>query len=1014
MKKAFPILFLCMFFSGLLNAGGLSAEKEAALKRMQRRITMQQRQEAAARAAAISAQGQKLNGAPQSMPSPGGPPNYFGPEPNFANSPLLAKFIDSLPGLNTPNNLGQMIPVAVPDTITFPGSDYYEIAVMEYYEKMHSQLEPTRLRGYVQLNKGTANGQNTVSPAAIHYLGPLIVAQQNRPVRILFRNLLPTGSGGDLFIPTDTTVMGAGMGPEAGMMYTQNRANLHLHGGDTPWISDGTPHQWITPAGENTPYKKGVSVRYVPDMFFDAAGNLVPAGTPGATNDPGQGSQTYYYPNGQSARLMFYHDHAYGITRLNVYAGGAAGYLLTDAAENTLINGGSLGGQSIAAGTIPATQIPLIIQDKTFVNPDKIAEQDPTWNWGGAGQLWFPHVYMPNQNPADTGGANAMGRWDYGPWFWPPVTFLNHPPIDLGNGQYLPGLPDVSLVPEAFMDTPVVNGTAYPYLKVERKAYRFRILNVCNDRFLNLQLYYADPNYKMATRPDAPGFPGFGTEVKMVPAVPNSSFPADWPTDGRDGGVPDPDTAGPPLIQIGSEGGFLPNPVVIPSQPVAYEYDRRSITVLNVGAHALFLGPAERADVIIDFSGVPAGARLILYNDAPAPVPAFDSRLDYYTDDPDNTATGGALPTFPGFGPNTRTIMQIQVEGDNATAPFNLDNLKIALPIAFSLTQQPPIVPLGQYVRIADTSITITPPGSSSPVTIPLQPKALHELFELDYGRMNALLALELPLTNFNQQTTIPMGYIDPPTEKLVNNQIQIWKITHNGVDTHAIHFHLFNVQVVNRVGWDGMVKPPDANELGWKETVRMNPLEDIIIALRPVAPKAPFPLPDSIRLMDVTRPWGSREGLNQVNPVTGNPAVVTNEVLNFGWEYVWHCHLLGHEENDMMRPMVFTVAPAQMPAATAHVQGMEALVEFAAPEATGGSPITAYTVVASPGNIRVSGLASPIRVGGLKEGIPYRFSVIASNEVGDSTPSPLSNAIKIRGSDAGSVEAAAAGRRQK
>ena len=30
---------------------------------------------------------------------------------------------------------------------------------------------------------------------------------------------------------------------------------------------------------------------------------------------------------------------------------------------------------------------------------------------------------------------------------------------------------------------------------------------------------------------------------------------------------------------------------------------------------------------------------------------------------------------------------------------------------------------------------------------------------------------------------------------------------------------------------------------------------------------------------------------------------------MNFGWEYVWHCHLLGHEENDMMRPIKFNVA---------------------------------------------------------------------------------------------------------
>ena len=95
--------------------------------------------------------------------------------------------------------------------------------------------------------------------------------------------------------------------------YTQNRGTLHLHGGRTPWISDGTPHQWITPKDENTPYPKGVSVHNVPDM-----------------PDPGDGSMTFYYSNQQSARLMFYHDHAFGITRLNVYAGEAAGYVITD------------------------------------------------------------------------------------------------------------------------------------------------------------------------------------------------------------------------------------------------------------------------------------------------------------------------------------------------------------------------------------------------------------------------------------------------------------------------------------------------------------------------------------------------------------------------------------------------------------------------------------------------------------------------------------------------------------
>ena len=82
----------------------------------------------------------------------------------------------------------------------------------------------------------------------------------------------------------------------------------------------------------------------------------------------------------------------------------------------------------------------------------------------------------------------------------------------------------------------------------------------------------------------------------------------------------------------------------------------------------------------------------------------------------------------------------------------------------------------------------------------------------------------------------------------------QIWKITHNGVDTHPIHFHLFNVQLINRVAWDNAVRPPDANELGWKETVRVDPLEDTIVAMRPVAPTLPFEVPNSIRPIDPTQ----------------------------------------------------------------------------------------------------------------------------------------------------------------
>ena len=118
---------------------------------------------------------------------------------------------------------------------------------------------------------------------------------------------------------------------------------------------------------------------------------------------------------------------------------------------------------------MPAEQIPLIIQDKTFVPDDTGLETDPTWDkteWGGFGNLWFPHVYMPNQNPSDQGGINPFGRWDDGPWFWPPVTAargLIHGLVTLPNGSQVPATPDVSMVMEAFMDTPIVNGTAYPF-----------------------------------------------------------------------------------------------------------------------------------------------------------------------------------------------------------------------------------------------------------------------------------------------------------------------------------------------------------------------------------------------------------------------------------------------------------------------------------------------------------------------------------------------------------------------
>jgi hypothetical protein len=80
-------------------------------------------------------------------------------------------------------------------------------------------------------------------------------------------------------------------------------------------------------------------------------------------------------------------------------------------------------------------------------------------------------------------------------------------------------------------------------------------------------------------------------------------------------------------------------------------------------------------------------------------------------------------------------------------------------------------------------------------------------------------------------------------------------------------------------------------------------------VALRPVTPVLPFTVPNSFRLMDVTMPIGATANFSGIDP-TNAPRPVANSVFNFGWEYVWHCHILGHEENDMMRAIIAAVPP--------------------------------------------------------------------------------------------------------
>ena len=249
------------------------------------------------------------------------------------------------------------------------------------------------------------------------------------------------------------------------------------------------------------------------------------------------------------------------------------------------------------------------------------------------------------------------------------------------------------------------------------------------------------------------------------------------------------------------------------------------------------------------------------------------------------------------------------------------------------------------FVRVNDTLTfgfnTLLAPTVKQ--ALPLQPKAIHDEMNAstfdEFGRMQANLGVEAqpptpglqnvtlypfvnPATELIDATNLPKGNVTydangmPVSDVKVvpissmSDGTQIWRVTHNGVDTHPIHFHLYDVQVVNRVTWDNIIIPTDLTELGWKDTVRMAPLEDTIVALRPIIPEIPWELPNSIHNLSPMMPTGSTAMFNNINPQGIPTAPIINQLVNFGWEYVYHCHILSHEEMDMMRPVLVALPP--------------------------------------------------------------------------------------------------------
>jgi spore coat protein A, manganese oxidase len=319
-------------------------------------------------------------------------------------------------------------------------------------------------------------------------------------------------------------------------------------------------------------------------------------------------------------------------------------------------------------------------------------------------------------------------------------------------GPYIPDS-DISPIfnPEVFGNTIVANGKTWPELHVEPRRYRLRLMNGCNSRFLILKIV-GDPR---AQRP-------------AVAAV--------------------------PFWQIGTEGGFLPAPV---------QLDR------------LLMGLAERADVIVDFSGLTPGTELYVINEPDEPFGGGAPATDFRPADLDTTGQVMKLVVVP------------LASRDKSVPPADLT--------------LPRFTPLGK----ADKTRKVSLNEDDSHVLPGVGPR------EAQLGTVNA------------DGSPNPLDWHEPMTENPDVDTIEIWEIHNFTEDAHPIHIHEVQFQVVDRQPFDGEARPPEAWETGDKDMVIAHPDEITRV-------KAKFDQP----------------GL-----------------------FVWHCHIIEHEDNEMMRP--YRVGPA-------------------------------------------------------------------------------------------------------
>jgi FtsP/CotA-like multicopper oxidase with cupredoxin domain len=690
----------------------------------------------------------------------------------------IPQFVDPLPRLSAD---GGSI------TTVIAGADEIELHMREFRANMMpSTFTPaagtydgTWVWGYIVGPDAPASPLET-------FTGPVIVATRGAPAQLRFVNDLGFASSTNVlawYYASDQTLHWAdplgdgtnmcahearenpGMPPEAACAEHYDGpipAVVHLHGGDVPPVLDGGPDAWFTSDGLH----HGPSYYTRPGVT--AAGN----------------ESVYRYPNSQEAAPTWFHDHALGVTRLNVYAGLAGAYVIIDPALALPVGLHPLGLQQGSGGEVELL-IPLVIQDRMF-------DVD--------GQLYFPNVGDNPEHP-----------------FW---------------------------VPEFVGDVITVNGKVWPYLEVQPKRHRFLIVNGSNARTYALFVSGASAGGMLALR---------STAGQATPA------------------------ATPIIWQIATDGGYLDAPAAIDA------HSRRK----------LLLMPGERADVIIDFAGF-AGQTLVLRNTARTPYPAGETT--------DGRTVGRVLQ----FRVQAGTVADLSYDPASGT-PIRTGDQRIVRLV------DPVAGTLGAGVTVAKTrQLTLNEvDGTNGPLEAIMNNTTWDGTDRPDFT----------PVT-IGGMTSY---YSELPAE----GDTEVWEIVNLTADAHPIHTHLTQFQLLDRqrfgrsqygeayeeafpdgeymAGYgppldyetgnpralggnpditpflQGPASPPRPNEAGWKDTVMMLPGQVTRIVVRYAPQDKPVDAPDLYYDFD--------------------PNVL-------GRGYVWHCHIIDHEDNEMMRPLAVTPLP--------------------------------------------------------------------------------------------------------